>query len=273
TRTRLTLTNGNDVTIANGLAVRYCTGRGSVKGLWSAIRKHLSTTPLCTPLTVAHGPMTRVSDRVAFAGAVAAEGGLPFLALALMSGPEVAILVEEAAEQLAGQQWGVGILGFVPPELREVQLEAVRAVRPPFALIAGGRHDERSAAMVAAVAAPLAERGATVGVLMGTAYLFTREAVEAGAVLEGFQSAAVSCDRTVLLETSPGHVTRCADTPYVAAFNAARQRLADAGASSQEMWSELEELNLGRLRIASKGLRREEGRLVEVTEDEQHEAG
>src|SRR5438132_12871813 len=39
------------------------------------------------------------------------------------------------------------------------------------------------------------------------------------------------------------------------------------------MWSELAKLNLGRLRIASKGLRREEGRLVEVTEDEQREAG
>src|SRR5207302_1031077 len=145
TRTRLTLTNGNDVTIANGLAVRYCTGRGSVKGLWSAIRKHLSTTPLCTPLTVAQGPMTRVSDRVAFAGAVAAEGGLPFLALALMSGPEVAALLEEAAEQLAGQQWGVGILGFVPPDLREAQLEAVRSVRPPLALIAGGRAAQAAA--------------------------------------------------------------------------------------------------------------------------------
>jgi NAD(P)H-dependent flavin oxidoreductase YrpB (nitropropane dioxygenase family) len=127
--------------------------------------------------------------------------------------------------------------------------------------------------MVAAVAAPLAERGATVGVLMGTAYLFTREAVEAGAVLEGFQVAAMSCDRTALLETSPGHVTRCADTPYVAAFTAARDRLTAAGTSSQEMWSELEKLNLGRLRIASKGLRREGGQLVAVTEEEQRETG
>src|SRR5437763_8254937 len=354
---------GQDGAFAAGLADRYRTVGGIVQAARWSIRQHLVSAELCTPLTVAQGPMTRVSDRVAFAGAVAAEGGLPFLALALMSGPEVAALVEEAAGQLAGQQWGVGILGLRPPDLREAEGEAGRSVRPPFALIAGGRaaqaaaleaegiatylhvpspglldrfladgarrfvfegsecgghigprasfplweaqvehllafgdnrrnrmagpsfypalhvlfaggiHDERSAAMVAAVAAPLAERGATVGVLMGTAYLFTREAVEAGAVLEGFQQAAMSCDRTVLLETSPGHVTRCADTPYVAAFSAARQRLADAGASSQEMWSELEKLNLGRLRIASKGLRREEGRLVEVTEDEQSEAG
>lgn len=37
--------------------------------------------------------------------------------------------------------------------------------------------------MVTALAAPLSARGAAVGVLMGTAYLFTEEAVSAGAVL------------------------------------------------------------------------------------------
>ena len=37
---------------------------------------------------------------------------------------------------------------------------------------------------------------------------------------------------------------------YVAAFNATKVRLTDAGATSQEMWAELEKLNLGRLRIA-----------------------
>src|SRR5207302_11424719 len=140
-------------------------------------------------------------------------------------------------------------------------------------LFAGGIHDERSAAMVAALAAPLAERGAAVGVLMGTAYLFTREAVAAGAILPGFQQAALDCERTVLLETSPGHVTRCADTPYVAAFNRARDHLSSRGAAAGEMWVELEQLNLGRLRIASKGLRREGDALVEVPEPEQREAG
>ena len=35
--------------------------------------------------------------------------------------------------------WGVGILGFVPAELRKEQLEVVREIRPPYAIIAGGR--------------------------------------------------------------------------------------------------------------------------------------
>ena len=38
----------------------------------------------------------------------------------------------------------------------------------------------------------------------------------------------MECDRTASLETSPGHVTRCADTPYVTAFEEARQRLAES---------------------------------------------
>src|SRR5262249_53006534 len=119
---------------------------------------------------------------------------------------------------------------------------------------AGGIHDARSAAMVSALSAPLASRGAAIGALMGTAYLFTREAVEHGAVLPVFQEVALSCEETVLLETSPGHSVRCAQSSYVDTFEAARARLADA--PRQEAWEQLEQLNLGRLRIASRGLRR-----------------
>ncbi|MFE0012909.1 beta-ketoacyl synthase N-terminal-like domain-containing protein, partial [Streptomyces erythrochromogenes] len=126
-------------------------------------------------------------------------------------------------------------------------------------LFAGGIHDERSAAMAVAAAAPLAGRGARIGVLMGTAYLFTEEAVAAGAVLPGFQRAALECADTVLLHTAPGHATRCASTPYAATFEATRRRLAESGVEPREMWEELERLNLGRLRIASKGLRRPPG--------------
>src|SRR3569623_1357441 len=144
--------------------------------------------------------------------------------------------------------WGGGILGLVPQEIREAQLEVIKEILPPIALIAGGRpsqaapreaqgtatylhvpspglldlflkdgarrfvfegsecgghtgprtsfvlwqqqiariledehagecdvlfaggiHDARSAAMIATMAAPLAARGARVGVVMGTA--------------------------------------------------------------------------------------------------------
>jgi acyl transferase domain-containing protein/NAD(P)H-dependent flavin oxidoreductase YrpB (nitropropane dioxygenase family)/NADP-dependent 3-hydroxy acid dehydrogenase YdfG len=301
---------------------------------------------------VAQGPMTRVSDQPAFAAAVAEGGGLPFLALALMDGEQTSRLLAETAELLGDRPWGVGLLGFSPPELRAAQLEAVLAVRPPYALIAGGRpdqtapleavgiatflhvpspglldrflvqgarrfvfegaecgghvgprgsfalwqsqvdrllahdgdlgdvqvlfaggiHDERSAAMVAALSAPLTARGAAIGVLMGTAYLFTEEAVRAGAIVRPFQQMALATTGTVLLETSPGHATRCARTGYVDTFELTRQRLAETS-SVQESWAELERLNLGRLRIASKGMRRGSDGLSQVDEDTQRTDG
>lgn len=129
--------------------------------------------------------------------------------------------------------------------------------------------------MAVAAAAPLAERGARVGVLMGTAYLFTEEAVTAGAILPGFQRAAVECADTVLLHTAPGHATRCAATPYTETFEATRRRLTESGVEQRAVWEELERLNLGRLRIAGKGLRRsaDGGGLEPVTEEQQYADG
>lgn len=355
---------GQDGALARRFAERYGTTGRTVRAVRSAVTDSLAaavrTRPLAPPpgteLPVVQGPMTRVSDRAAFADAVASGGGLPFLALALMDGAATRALLEETSARLSGRRWGVGLLGFAPPELRDEQLAEVAAAKPPFALIAGGRpdqaapleasgirtylhvpspglleqflragarrfvfeglecgghvgprasfplweaqldpllgharraghardldvlfaggiHDARSAAMVAAAAAPLAELGARVGVLMGTAYLFTQEAVSAGAIMPGFQRTAVACERTELLQTGPGHATRCAGGPYVEAFAATRARLEERGVPAREMWAELEELNLGRLRIASKGVVREGDALVAVDEDTQHREG
>ncbi len=123
-------------------------------------------------------------------------------------------------------------------------------------LFAGGIHDGLSGSMVAAMAAPLAERGVKIGVLVGTAYLFTKEAVEAGAIVRTFQREALRCDRTVLLETGPGHAIRCVPTPYVDYFQQQKGHLEATAPSAEEARIALEMLNVGRLRIASKGITR-----------------
>lgn len=132
-------------------------------------------------------------------------------------------------------------------------------------LLAGGVHDERSAAMAATLAAPLADRGVAVGVLMGTAYLFTEEAVSTGAVLPLFQRQVLAAHTTDLLETAPGHATRCVRSPFTEEYASIKAGLA----GDREAWETLERLNVGRLRVASKGVRREGAELVAVPEDEQ----
>ena len=364
-RTQL-LPIGQDGSFARPLADRYKTAGGIVGALRTSIAEHIAAARELRPLApgagtaatrgtvhpIAQGPMTRVSDRSGFAAAVADGGALPFLALSLMRGDEIRTLLAETADAVGERPWGVGILGFVPPELREEQLAVVRELRPPVALIAGGRpsqaapleaegittflhvpspglldrfwkdgarrfvfegrecgghvgprssfalwqrqidrllqesdlsgvevffaggiHDARSSAMVAAMAAPLADRGAAVGVLMGTAYVMTTEAVETGAITQTFLDEAVTCADTVLLETSPGHATRCVASEYVTAFERRKAELVAAGTDVRDMWTELEGLNLGRLRIASKGLVRDGDVVTEVGDDVRRREG
>jgi NAD(P)H-dependent flavin oxidoreductase YrpB (nitropropane dioxygenase family) len=300
--------------------------------------------------------MTRVSDTAAFAEAVAVGGGLPFLALAMLRGPEVRALLDDARSRLGGRPWGVGVLGFLTPELRREQVDAIRAARPPFALIAGGRpdqacelekegirtylhtpspgllgqylksgarrfvlegrecgghvgprsslvlweqavsvlkefiekgtpahdlhilfaggiHDARSSAGVAAIASPLAAKGVNVGVLVGTAYLFTEEAVSTGAIVPKFQAEAIRCRRTVLLETGPGHEVRVGPSPFADDFAETRRRMIAEGKPSESIREELERMNAGRLRVAAKGLDRDGSSLVRVDESDQFKRG
>ncbi|MBN2886071.1 MAG: nitronate monooxygenase, partial [Chromatiaceae bacterium] len=310
---------------------------------------------LGTRYPIVQGPMTRVSDRAAFAAAVAEAGALPMVALALLRAETVERLLHDTAAQLGERPWGVGLLGFAPSELLEAQLEVVSRIRPRFALIAGGRpdqaarlealgihgwlhvptptlarlyieqgarrlifegrecgghvgplgsfalwegaiaalldavperlapevqvlfaggiHDARSARMIEALAAPLTERGITIGVLMGSAYLFTREAVASGAITAAFQREALACTRTVNLETGPGHASRCAITPFVETFAETARALRAEGREAAEISRALDALCLGRLRIAAKGVQREGERLIEVGPEDQRREG
>ena len=342
---------GQEAILAAGLAARFYNVSGILRGITETIETSMKVVSAEPPLSpgsalaqehklaypIFQGPMTRVSDVAEFADAVSRNGALPFLALALLRAPQVRELLTRTKQLAGDRSWGVGILGFVSPELRAEQLEVVREIQPPYAIIAGGRpdqaqalealriptflhvpapvllrmflkdgarrfifegrecgghvgprssfvlwevmistlleairngipaselrvifaggiHDSRSSAMVSALAAPLVAKGVQIGVLMGTAYLFTKEAVESGAVVEGFQTAAAGCLETVLLESGPGHVTRCARSPFVESFRALRHQFLREAKPAEEIKDTLENLNLGRLRMASKGI-------------------
>ena len=359
---------GQVVGMAASLAERYrTTGRlvcAIREGTESSVRRAAALRSLSpeAPMALSHGtrypivqgPMTRVSDVAPFALAVAKSGALPMLALALMRGPQVKGLLCECKNLMGGFSWGVGILGFVPSDLREEQLAVVREVRPPFAIIAGGRaehaaelenegiatylhvptpqllelfvargsrrfifegrecgghvgplsslclwesmiekllevpekaapeihilfaggiHDGRTGAMISALATPLAARGMKIGVLMGTAYLFTNEAVGCGAIVPKFQEEALKCTRTINLETGPGHASRCIVTPFAKEFYETRRELNRKKMERQEISQTLDSLTLGRLRVASKGLMRKEDNLISVNESEQFDQG
>jgi acyl transferase domain-containing protein/NAD(P)H-dependent flavin oxidoreductase YrpB (nitropropane dioxygenase family)/NAD(P)-dependent dehydrogenase (short-subunit alcohol dehydrogenase family)/acyl carrier protein len=142
-------------------------------------------------------------------------------------------------------------------------------------LFAGGIHDASSAAMVSVMAAPLVERGMKIGVLMGTAYLFTREILSSGAVVQEFQNAAIACERTLTLETGPGHASRAVVTPFAEEFLARRRQLEAENLSPDTIRHELEKLSLGRLRLASKGQERggPDGSVHAVSLGRQQQAG
>jgi len=145
-------------------------------------------------------------------------------------------------------------------------------------LFAGGIKDGLSAAMIAAMAAPLTDRGASVGLQVGSAYLFTQEAVTSGAIVPQYQQQMLDCQHTTLLETGPGHAVRCVPTPFAARFLNEKRRLLANNTPLETAKQILENMERGRLRLAAKGLERTDdgsakSRLTAVDEAAQHEEG
>ncbi|MBT0566019.1 type I polyketide synthase [Williamsia sp. CHRR-6] len=351
---------GQDCALAPVFRDRYRDVAGSVRAVLESITAALAepTSPHDSvalfdgALPIAQGPMTRVSDVPGFAAAVADGAGVPFIAVSLSTGAQTRRMLTETRALVGDKPWGVGMLGFAPEDVRAAQLEVITEIRPPYAIIAGGRpaqsaeleavgistylhvpspglltqflaagarkfifegaecgghtgprnsfplwesqlqvladhvaahpggepvrllfaggiHDARSSAMVTAMTAELQAAGVLVGVLMGTSYLFTAEAVATGAIGEVFQERVIAATATATLESAPGHVTRCVASPFADEFTATRRTLTEQGVAPREIWERLENLNVGRLRLAAKGIERIGDRLETVDEQRQ----
>jgi acyl transferase domain-containing protein/NAD(P)H-dependent flavin oxidoreductase YrpB (nitropropane dioxygenase family) len=160
--------------------------------------------------------------------------------------------------------------------LWEKQMNRLLSFEEPASLsllFAGGIHDELSAAFVRIMTAPLAARDVRVGIIAGTAYLFTEEIVESGAITEDYRRLLVEGDRTLLLRSGRGQETRSVPSPFTDFFLSERQRMLAEGQDSTQVLMKLEDLNLGRLRIASKGIERVGDELVLLPVEEQLEKG
>ncbi|WP_264524417.1 type I polyketide synthase [Flavobacterium sp. N502536] len=188
------------------------------------------------------------------------------------------IFLKEGAKNFIfeGRECGGHVGPLSSTVLWEKQIERILKEDHPeniSVFFAGGIHDAFSTAFVAIMAAPLAARGVKVGVLMGTAYLYTQEAVSTGAIQQEFQQQAMQAKDTVLLETAPGHETRCLNTAFASHFDNEKKKLLAIGMDKKEIWEQLEKLNVGRLRIAAKGIDRQGDALVTIPKNQQLDLG
>lgn len=188
------------------------------------------------------------------------------------------IFLKEGAKNFVfeGRECGGHVGPLSSTVLWEKQIERILKEDHPeniSVFFAGGIHNAFSTAFVSIMAAPLAARGVKVGVLMGTAYLYTQEAVRTGAIQQEFQQQAMQAKDTVLLETAPGHETRCLNTAFALHFEEEKKKLQATGMDKKQIWEQLEKLNVGRLRIAAKGIDRQGEALVTIPQNQQLDLG
>jgi acyl transferase domain-containing protein/NAD(P)H-dependent flavin oxidoreductase YrpB (nitropropane dioxygenase family)/NAD(P)-dependent dehydrogenase (short-subunit alcohol dehydrogenase family) len=357
---------GQDIILAGDYADQYKRLKYLVRAVDRSARSHLKLARtrdylgsgsemaklLNTGFPIAQGPMARISDVPEFLADVADGGGLPFLAMSLLTGAAAEEALRTTAAVLGDRPWGAGILGFAYPKIVEEQTRLIVQAKPHAVIIAGGRpaqakpfeqagiqvflhvpatgllemflkegadsfifegresgghvgplfsavlwekqincllrqgggapvnvffaggiHDARSAAFVRIMAAPLAARGAKIGLLMGTVYLYSDEIVKRKAITEDYRRLLIEQNETVLLRSGRGQETRSVPSAYTEFFLSEKRRMQNEGMESGEILLKLEELNLGRARVAAKGIDRSGDQLVSVDREGQLKNG
>ena len=199
----------------------------------------------------------------------------------LMHAPAVSVLdlfIKEGVTSFIfeGRESGGHVGALLSCVLWEKQIDKILGTQDLskfLVLFAGGIHDAFSAAFVRIMAAPLTARGVKVGFQCGTVYLYTEEAVTSGAITQAYQNLLLLSDKTSLLKTAFGQETRCVVTPFTEMFEQEKTRMEEEGLPSAQIQEKLEFLNLGRLRVAAKGIGFADGKPVPLSDVEQREQG
>ncbi len=120
-------------------------------------------------------------------------------------------------------------------------------------IFAGGISTCFAAWFISGIAARLAARGVKIGLQVGSAYLFTEEIIETGAMKKRYQEILCKTDKTVVIGTSVGLASRTAPTEFARMTVSLEKDMIKQGKTLEERKRAFEKNNIGSLLIGAKG--------------------
>ncbi len=119
-------------------------------------------------------------------------------------------------------------------------------------IFAGGIGTAQAAHFISGMTAQLAARGVKIGIQVGTAYLFSCEIIETGAIQKIYQEVVCEHDETIVMGTTVGLASRTVATPFSRSMiDNEHSRLRD-GLSLEARKKAFEKDNIGSLLIGAK---------------------
>ncbi len=120
-------------------------------------------------------------------------------------------------------------------------------------IFAGGISTCFASWFISGIGATLAARGAKIGIQVGSAYLFTKEIIDTGAMKKRYQEILCKKDETVVIGTSVGLASRTAPTEFARMTVELEKEMIKQGKPLTERKRAFEKNNIGSLLIGAKG--------------------
>ncbi len=119
-------------------------------------------------------------------------------------------------------------------------------------IFAGGIGTHRAPHFISGMTARLAGRGVKIGIQVGTAYLFSCEIIETGAIKKIYQDVVCERDETIVMGTTVGLASRTVATPFSQRMIENEHQRIREGLSLEERKKAFEKDNIGSLLIGAK---------------------
>ena len=128
------------------------------------------------------------------------------------------------------------------------------ALQEKTLVYAGGISTEAASHFISGMAAGLSQRGLKIGIQVGTAYLFTREIVETGALHARYQKEVLHQKETQVIGRTVGLPSRTLASPFSLRMRELEHSRMEKGDPLSERKDAFEKDNMGSLLIAAKGM-------------------